>query len=313
MTKRLKNGIIKTDNRISTVLYWLSETAGEEEPMNLEQLKYFKEKNGYTFAQLAELSGVPQGTIQKIFNGETRTPRNKTVRALEFVMKSEQKNPASDGGADFEDEPLGYTYGREFGSSDLVCEPSTVYKAKPGGYTLDDYYAIPDNRRVELIDGVIYDMAAPSTIHQYIIMRLCSELYGYVEKNRGDCIVLPSPLDVQIDCDDRSMLEPDLVVVCDPSKRITRCIMGAPDLVVEVLSPSSTRMDTKIKLAKYASAGVREYWVIDPKRERVCVYWTPEEDMAAVYGPQDDVPVGIFGGEFYVPMSRIFEQIRLME
>ena len=136
--------------------------------MNLEQLKYFKEKNGYTFAQLAELSGVPQGTIQKIFNGETRTPRNKTVRALEFVMKSEQQNPTPDVETDFEDEPLGYTYGREFGSSDLVCEPSTVYKAKPGGYTLDDYYAIPDNRRVELIDGVIYDMAAPSTIHQYI-------------------------------------------------------------------------------------------------------------------------------------------------
>ena len=106
--------------------------------MNLEQLKYFKEKNGYTFAQLAELSGVPQGTIQKIFNGETRTPRNKTVRALEFVMKSEQQNPTPDVGTDFEDEPLGYTYGREFGSSDLVCEPSTVYKAKPGGYTLDD-------------------------------------------------------------------------------------------------------------------------------------------------------------------------------
>lgn len=260
--------------------------------MNLEQLKYFKEKNGYTFAQLAELSGVPQGTIQKIFNGETRTPRNKTLRALEFVMKNEQQNHMAEGRKDPEEEPLGYTYGREFDSSDLVCEPSTVYKAKPGGYTLDDYYAIPDNRRVELIDGVIYDMAAPSMIHQYIIMRLCSELYGYVEKNGGDCVVLPSPLDVQIDCDDRSMLE--------------------PDLVVEILSPSSTRMDTKIKLGKYATAGVREYWLIDPDRERVCVYWTPEEDIAAVYGPQDDVPVGIFGGEFCVSMSRIFEQIRSM-
>lgn len=281
--------------------------------MNLEQLKYFKEKNGYTFAQLAELSGVPQGTIQKIFNGETRTPRNKTVRALEYVMKSEQQNPTPDVGTDFEDEPLGYTYGREFGSSDLVCEPSTVYKAKPGGYTLDDYYAIPDNRRVELIDGVIYDMAAPSTIHQYIIAKLLAAFDGWISSKNGGCIVLPSPLDVQIDCDDRSMVEPDLVVICDPAKRITRCIMGAPDLVIEVLSPSSTRMDTKIKLAKYASAGVREYWVIDPKRERVCVYWAPEEDIAAVYGPEDDVPVGIFGGEFHVPMSRIFEQIRLME
>lgn len=125
-------------------------------------------------------------------------------------------------------------------------------------------------------------------------------------------MVLPSPLDVQIDCDDRSMLEPDLVVVCDPSKRTRKCIAGAPDLVVEILSPSSVRMDTKIKLGKYAAAGVREYWLIDPDRERVCVYWSPADDVAAVYGPQDDVPVGIFGGKFSVPMSRIFEQIREM-
>ena len=280
--------------------------------MNLEQLKYFKEKNGYTFAQLAELSGVPQGTIQKIFNGETRTPRNKTVRALEFVMKNEQQNPTPDGGTDFDDEPLGYTYGREFGSSDRVCEPSAVYKAKPGGYTLEDYYAIPDNRRVELIDGVIYDMAAPSTIHQYIIGKLVAAFDGLISSQGGDCLALPSPLDVQIDCDDRSMLEPDLVVVCDPSKRTRKCIVGAPDLVVEILSPSSARMDTKIKLGKYAAAGVREYWLIDPDRERVCVYWSPEDDIAAVYGPQDDVPVGIFDGKFSVPMSRIFEQIRQM-
>ena len=280
--------------------------------MNLEQLKYFKEKNGYTFAQLADLSGVPQGTIQKIFNGETRTPRNKTLRALEMVMRDGAGDTAPEDKAGLKEEPLGYTYGREFDSSDLVCEPSTVYKAKPGGYTLDDYYAIPDNRRVELIDGVIYDMAAPSMIHQYIITKIVVALDGWISLKNGDCIVLPSPLDVQIDCDDRSMLEPDLVVVCDPAKRTRRCIMGAPDLVVEILSPSSTRMDTKIKLAKYVTAGVREYWLIDPDRERVCVYWTPEEDIATVYGPQDDIPVGIFGGEFCVPMSRIFEQVRLM-
>ena len=267
--------------------------------MNLKQLMYFKEKNGYTFEQLSELSGVPVGTIQKIFSGETRTPRHKTIQALEMIMKFEEK-----------DEDSGYRSGGSH--NDVVREAAPAYKTRQGSYTLDDYYAVPDNRRVELIDGMIYDMAAPSMIHQYIIMRLCSELYGYVEKNGGDCVVLPSPLDVQIDCDDRSMLEPDLVVVCDPSKRTRRCIMGAPDLVVEILSPSSTRMDTKIKLGKYATAGVREYWLIDPDRERVCVYWTPEEDIAAVYGPQDDIPVGIFGGEFCVPMSRIFEQIRLM-
>ena len=246
--------------------------------MNLKQLMYFKEKNGYTFEQLSELSGVPVGTIQKIFSGETRTPRHKTIQALEMIMKFEEKDEDSD----------------------------------QGSYTLDDYYAVPDNRRVELIDGMIYDMAAPSMIHQYIIGKLVASFDGWISSKNGDCRVFPSPLDVQIDCDDRSMLEPDLVILCDPSKRTRKCIVGAPDLVVEVLSPSSARMDTKIKLVKYAAAGVREYWLIDPDRERVCVYWSPEDDIATVYGPQDDVPVGIFGGEFSVPMSRIFEQIRQM-
>ena len=201
---------MQNNNRIPTVFALLICDCGKEEGMNLEQLKYFKEKNGYTFAQLAELSGVPQGTIQKIFNGETRTPRNKTLRALEFIMKNEQQDNMPEGRKDSEEEPLGYTYGREFDSSDLVCEPSAVYKAKPGGYTLDDYYAIPDNRRVELIDGVIYDMAAPSMIHQYIITKVVAALDGWISSKNGDCIVLPSPLDVQIDCDDRSMLVPDL-------------------------------------------------------------------------------------------------------
>lgn len=267
--------------------------------MNLKQLMYFKEKNGYTFEQLSELSGVPVGTIQKIFSGETRTPRHKTIQALEMIMKFEEK-----------DEDSGYRSGGSH--NDVVREAAPAYKTRQGSYTLDDYYAVPDNRRVELIDGMIYDMAAPSMIHQYIIGKLVASFDGWISSKNGDCRVFPSPLDVQIDCDDRSMLEPDLVILCDPSKRTRKCIVGAPDLVVEVFSPSSAHMDTKIKLVKYAAAGVREYWLIDPDRERVCVYWSPEDDIATVYGPQDDVPVGIFGGEFSVPMSRIFEQIRQM-
>ena len=246
--------------------------------MNLKQLMYFKEKNGYTFEQLSELSGVPVGTIQKIFSGETRTPRHKTIQALEMIMKFEEK-----------DEDSGQ-----------------------GSYTLDDYFATPENVRVELIDGVIYDMGMPSTVHQYLITKICHAIYSYIEEKGGHCMVFPASPGVQIDCDDRSMLVPDLVVVCDPAKLRRRNIMGAPDFVVEILSPSSVRRDTKIKLAKYAAAGVREYWVVDPDRERVCVYWTPEDDIAAVYGPQDDVPVGIFSGELKIPMREIFEQIRQM-
>ena len=116
--------------------------------MNLKQLMYFKEKNGYTFEQLSELSGVPVGTIQKIFSGETRTPRHKTIQALEMIMKFEEK-----------DEDSGYRSGGSH--NDVVCEPATAYKTRQGSYTLDDYFATPENVRVELIDGVIYDMGMP--------------------------------------------------------------------------------------------------------------------------------------------------------
>ncbi|HJB00807.1 MAG TPA: Uma2 family endonuclease [Candidatus Mediterraneibacter merdavium] len=271
--------------------------------MNLNRLKYYKQQRGYTFARLSELSGIPQGTIQKIFSGETKTPRYETIRALERVLYPQERGA--------EEEAL-----HEPGSgryADAVKETAPVYSVPRGGYTLEDYYALPDERRVELLDGVIYDMAAPSVIHQYLVTRLTTSLFLHVEKKGGNCLVLASPVDVQIDCDDRTMLEPDVIVVCDPSKNTNRCIMGAPDLVIEILSPSSVKMDTKLKMAKYATAGVREYWVIDPDKERVYVYWTDERDVPAVYGPQDDVPVGIFGEELKVSMKEIFDRVRQLK
>ena len=144
--------------------------------MNLKQLMYFKEKNGYTFEQLSELSGVPVGTIQKIFSGETRTPRHKTIQALEMIMKFEEQNEDSG----------------------------------QGSYTLDDYFATPENVRVKLIDGVIYDMGMPNTVHQYLITKICHAIYSYIGEKGGHCMVFPASPGVQIDCDDRSMLVPDL-------------------------------------------------------------------------------------------------------
>lgn len=165
--------------------------------MNLKQLMYFKEKNGYTFEQLSELSGVPVGTIQKIFSGETRTPRHKTIQALEMIMKFEEK-----------DEDSGYRSGGSH--NDVVCEPATAYKTRQGSYTLDDYFATPENVRVELIDGVIYDMGMPNTVHQYLITKICHAICSYIGEKGGHCMVFPASPGVQIDCDDRSMLVPDL-------------------------------------------------------------------------------------------------------
>lgn len=129
-------------------------------------------------------------------------------------------------------------------AEDILREPQAQYNYhRQGEYTLEDYYALPDDQRVELIDGVFYVMEAPTVTHQYGLMDVCIQLETYIRSQNGTCLALPSPVDVQLDCDDRTMVEPDIVVVCDWDKIINRCIYGAPDLVMEVLSPSTLRKD----------------------------------------------------------------------
>lgn len=195
-------------------------------------------------------------------------------------------------------------------SADMIKEEAAVYGTKQqGDYTLEDYYAIPDERRVELIDGVIYDMSAPTFVHQRIAALIWLKLQTYVFKKKGTCVPGVSPIDVQLDCDDKTMIQPDVVVVCDRDKIINRCIYGAPDFVVEVLSPSTGKKDSTIKLRKYKDAGVREYWMIDPDKKKVVVYDWSSSQIPMVYGFDAKVPVGIFGGECEVDFAEIYEEI----
>ncbi|MCD7954421.1 MAG: Uma2 family endonuclease [Lachnospiraceae bacterium] len=194
---------------------------------------------------------------------------------------------------------------------DMVMEAGLKYASKrQGEYTLEDYYALPDDQRVELIDGVIYDMAAPNTAHQATVKEISFQLESYVRSRKGSCLVFPSPVDVQLDCDVRTMVQPDVLVVCDRDKVIRRCVYGAPDLVVEILSPSSDRKDRIIKLAKYTNAGVREYWIVDLRQEKVIVYDLEHDRRTAIYGMEKPVPVQIFGGDCQISFEGILELVR---
>ncbi|MEE0884568.1 MAG: Uma2 family endonuclease [Faecalimonas sp.] len=200
----------------------------------------------------------------------------------------------------------------EANEADMLKEEVAYGVKRQGEYTLEDYYAIPDERRVELIDGVIYDMAAPTYTHQDLVLEIVYWLKDYVKKNKGKCKVYASPIDVQLDCDDKTMVQPDVIVVCDRDKIINRCLYGAPDFVVEVLSPSSAKRDTAIKLRKYKEARVREYWMIDPDKKKVIVYdWTKSE-IPKVYGFDSKVPVGIFNGECEIDFVEIYEEIKFL-
>ncbi len=162
-------------------------------------------------------------------------------------------------------------------------------------YTTDDIYALPEGRRAELIDGRIYDMAPPNWTHQKTLNFLSYEINNYIRGNNGTCQVLPAPFAVFLNKDQANYVEPDISVICDADKLDEKGCHGAPDWVIEIVSPSSRRMDYYIKLFKYRSAGVREYWIVDPVKQRVTVHNFEKED-GEEYAFGEEAPVGIFEG-----------------
>ena len=160
-------------------------------------------------------------------------------------------------------------------------------------HTIEDIYALPDGERAELIDGQIYDMAPPSRTHQRISSYLHNEIYNHIKKNGGSCEVYAAPFAVFLNEDDTTYLEPDISVICDSSKLDERGCQGAPDWVIEIVSPGSKQMDYFKKLFLYRNAGVREYWIVDPTKKHVIVYKFEQEIMEQ-YSFWEDVAIGIF-------------------
>lgn len=267
--------------------------------MTISQMKYYKQQKGYSLDQLSQLSGVPRGTLQKIFSGETKSPRHETLQALEKVLRPEGTLQGDS-----------YEYDMESISTYRVAEVAPDYGKKQGEYTLEDYYAIPDDLRVELIDGVIYDMGAPTTPHQFAVGDVYAQIRDFIKRKGGNCLPLLSPIDVQLDCDDKTMVQPDVLILCDRSKLIRRCIMGAPDFIIEILSPSTKRKDANLKLYKYRNAGVREYWMVDLDGERIVVYHFEKDEIPTIYGVEEEIPVGIYDGELKISMKELFELVR---
>ena len=249
--------------------------------MTIQEMRDKKKEMGYTYAQIADLSGVPLGTVQKIFSGETESPRYDTILALEQLFRD----------------------------STVVREGSS-YKSgsryeRNGSYTLDDYYALPDEQRVELIDGYFFDMYSPTFGHQSIGGEIHRQIANYIMEHGGSCRPFIAPVDVQLDCDDRTMVQPDVGIVCAPDKIKRFGIYGAPDFLVEVTSPSTKKKDFTLKLFKYMEAGVREYWILDFTQRRILVYYFESDVYPVIYGFAQPVPVNIYNGELKIDFSNI--------
>lgn len=162
------------------------------------------------------------------------------------------------------------------------------------GYTIADIEALPDGERAELIDGEMFMMATPMTVHQRILVKLIFEIETFIRKNKGNCELLPAPFGVYIKKDDRNYVEPDISVICHENKLDEKSCHGAPDWVIEIVSPSSRKMDYVRKTTLYQETGVREYWIVDPKKEMVTIYEADQWDIPVCHSFTEEIRVGIY-------------------
>jgi len=175
-------------------------------------------------------------------------------------------------------------------------------------YTYADYEKLGDGKRYELIDGVIYLMSpAPAPKHQKISGELFGQLWQFL---RGKpCEVYHAPIDVCLNAggdNDKTVVQPDIIVICDNSKLDGKRCNGVPDMIIEILSPSTANCDIFVKFNKYLQAGVREYWIVNPENKlvRVCILNDGKYDITD-YFDTNTIPVHVLNG-CHIDMKSIF-------
>lgn len=173
-------------------------------------------------------------------------------------------------------------------------------------YTTEDIYALPEGQRAELIDGQMYMMAPPNTMHQRIVMNLSAEIRDHIRKRGGSCEVFPSPFAVFLNADNINYVEPDISVICDKNKLTEKGCSGAPDWVIEIVSPSTRTIDYGIKLFKYRTAGVREYWIVNPMTRTVNVYDLEFDNGTSQYSFDEEIFACLFA-DFVIQISNLLE------
>ena len=263
--------------------------------MTTQELRHRKLELGLSDLEISRRTGIPVSTLEKIFSGRASSPYTRASIALESLFSADDS----------------YSFGSDLSIMN-VSETLPAYAVQEKGpYTLEDYYALPDDRRVELIDGFFYDMATPYVIHQRILSLLFYQFLEGTRTHDSPCTVLISPCDVQLDRDNKTMLQPDLFILCRPLDIRAQSSPGAPDLTLEILSPSTRSKDMLLKLSKYQHAGVREYWVVDPDAGEVYVYFFEEKGVdPEICSFKDRIPVHISGGECQIDFSEIYEDVK---
>lgn len=179
---------------------------------------------------------------------------------------------------------------------------------QPKIITLEQYESLPEDSRVEVFDGTVYDMAGPSQAHQTILTELLVSLRNYIRNNAGNCSVFPAPFDVKLNDTPLTIVQPDLMVVCDKNKLDGKRCNGAPDFIIEIVSPNNPADDYIRKLYYYKNYGVREYWIVDPQRKSVTVNYFEENILSVPYTFDSTIKVNIYE-DLYINFSDIAKML----
>lgn len=303
--------------------------------MTIQEIRNRKKELHWTNEELAKAAGIPVSTVAKILSGATKRPHRDSMAAIERAIaqhngKNTENVPETSGTVGVSSDghfhhtmPYGEGGGAAFSGyagAHFVAEPTYSYgtEAKqlpfghqPGGYTVDDYLALPRDRRVELIDGRFYDMAAPTITHQQILFHIWKTVDSCIEDHHSDCVVVGAPYDVQLFNDPYTVVQPDVMIFCGRTyQSLEQRAKFAPDFVAEILSPSTAFRDRTQKLCRYRDAGVKEVWIVSPKKQKIYVYrFDMGKEDPDEYDFHDSVPLGISDKRCAVDFSKMLKYV----
>ena len=281
--------------------------------LTLDEMKKIRKKKNMSYEEISRKSGVSISSVQKLFGSKDSNPRNATIAKLNKAFEISEVYDIHDDHfsrtkthmvSDINNRYNIYGEGKILsGGSDLLGSMS--------GYTYEDYLAmeLPEGKRVEVIDGVIYDMASPTQTHQAILGYLHNYIYNELRKRKRKCIPFIAPFDVRLDFSNgpTTVVQPDLLIKCSEDDRVDeegKELPWVPRFIIEILSPSSRSKDMFVKTKKYKESGIVEYWMIDDKAKQVVKY-NFEKDSIELFGYDSVIGIDIFEGDIKINMREL--------
>ena len=281
--------------------------------LTLNEMKKIRKKKNMSYEEIARKSGVSISSVQKLFGSDDANPRKSTLEKLSRAFNPSDTYNLIDDHPDTDRERIPQMVTdvnryNIYGGGKLVSGgEGSLYGMS--GYTYDDYLAmeLPEGKRIEIIDGVIYDMAAPSQTHQAILGYLTTFLSNELRKRKRRCLPFGAPFDVRLDFDEgpTTVVQPDVLIKCSQDNRVDENgneLPWVPRFVIEILSPSTRSKDMYIKTKKYKESGIVEYWIIDDKQKQVIKY-NFDKDSIEIFGYDRKIGIDIFDGDIKIDMK----------